>query len=227
MDSVFPLQDVSTASEGSLSLLASGLEGTPGSMMILGLSGSDWVVRKSRPEVGFASIELTRPWSVSSVAGINEASLAVSLVSEGESQTSRSAGAPPVQLLVQECLQRFTDVEAGIDWCSHRPAQGKACLVLADGSGSRALIRFEGANVHVTRDPMGVQVPAGSGPEVDALRDSMEQTKKLDEALLSEALIKQSARAYVRLQCDGPLFEMKTVAGPDETLSLEMDSSAN
>ena len=223
IDSVFPLQDADTNVRHGFSLLASDLENTPGSTLILGLSGPDWVVRKSRPEVGFASIELTRPWSVSSVAGINEASLAVGLISDEAPQSPGSEGAPPVQLLVQECLQRFTDVEAGIDWCSHRPSYGTACLLLADGSGSRALIHFQGAEVHVTRDPVGVQVPGGSGAEVDALRDSIEQTGTLDPTLLSEALIQQSARAYVRLQCDGPLFEIRTVAGPEETLSLEMD----
>ena len=227
IDSIFPLQDGETSSEGRLSLLASGLGSKPGSTMLLGLSGSDWVVRKSRPEVGFSSIELTRPWSVSSVAGINEASLAVGLVSEAASRGAGNAGSPPVELLVQECLQRFTDVEAGIDWCSHRPAQGTACLLLADKSGSRAMIRFQGSDVDVTRDPVGVQVSGGSGPEVDSLRESIEQTKALDETLLAEALIKQSARAYVRLQCEGPLFEVRTVAGPEETLSLEMDPIAS
>lgn len=224
IDSVFPLQDVDTASaEGSLALVASGLEARPGSMLVRGLSGSDWVVRKSRPEVGFASVELTRPWSVSSVAGINQASLAVCLVPDAMPSVSEVSERPSVQLLVQECLQRFVDVEAGIDWCSHRPAYGTASLLLADASGSRALIRFQGKNVHVTRDLAEVQAVGASGPQVESLCESATDTKKLDEALLSQALVAQSARAYVRLSCDGPLFEVRTVVGPEEALRLELD----
>ena len=225
IDSVFPLQDADPGSaEGSLTLVASGFESTPGPTLVRGLSGPDWVVRKSRPEVGFASIELTRPWSASSVAGINEASLAVCLVPDRLSSEAQVSGRPPVPLLVQECLQRFEDVDAGIDWCSHRPAHGAARLLLADASGRRALIRFEGEQVDVTRDLADVQALGTSGTQVESLLESVAQTREMDPVLLSEAMIKESAQSYVRLVCDGPLFEVQSLTGPEESLCLELGS---
>ena len=102
-------------------------------------SGADesYVVRRSVPEVGFASVELTRPWFVSAFAGVNEHGLAVAL------QAPRQAGAPTdltSTLLVQDCLQPFTPVAACVDWCSKRPSQGASRLGVADVSGDRAQI---------------------------------------------------------------------------------------
>jgi len=37
-----------------------------------GVPGSAWILRHSRPEVGFASHEVTLPWLASAVAGVNE-----------------------------------------------------------------------------------------------------------------------------------------------------------
>lgn len=102
-------------------------------------SGADesYVVRRSVPEVGFASVELTKPWFVSAFAGVNEHGLAVALQApcRAESPTDLTS-----TLLVQDCLQRFTTVAACVDWCSKRPSQGASRLGVADVSGDRAQI---------------------------------------------------------------------------------------
>ena len=226
VDSIYSLQGAGAANgEQAMALFGSGLDGKTGEMLIRGLPDSDWVVRKSQPEVGFASIELTQAWSVSSVAGINEASLAACMVPNRDSPEPEEGGWPPAQLLVQECLQRFQDVEAGIDWCSHRPSSGGASLLLADRSGGRALIRFQGKEVHVTRNPAGVHAVGSSEPLVELLCESTANASRLDEKLLSQVLMKQSARGYVRLFCDGPRFEVRNIMGPEEALCLEVGST--
>ncbi|MFP6638793.1 MAG: hypothetical protein VCC04_01010, partial [Myxococcota bacterium] len=137
VDSLFRLQGRMGQVEGSaIALSAASLDGDSGEMLARGLPGANWVVRRSRPEVGFASLELTHAWWVTAVAGINEASLAACLVPHAGPIDDRAAedSLPSAHLLVQECLQRFEDVDAGIDWCAHRPASGDASLWLADGS---------------------------------------------------------------------------------------------
>jgi len=223
VDSIYPLQGTSAANgEQAMALFGSGLDGQTGEMLIRGLPDSDWVVRKSQPEVGFASIELTQAWSITSVAGINEASLAACMVPNRDSVESEEGRWPPAGLLVQECLQRFQDVEAGIDWCSHRPSSGEASLLLADGTGGRALIRFEGEEVRVTRNPAGIYAVGSSEPLVGSLCESMENASRLDEELLSQVLMKQSARGYVRLSCSEPRLEARNIKGPEEALCLEI-----
>lgn len=96
-----------------------------------------YTVRRSVPEVGFASVELTKPWFVSAFAGVNEHGLAIVL------QAPLEAGSPTgltATLLVQDCLQRFSTVAACVDWCSKRPSQGASRLGVADRWGDRAQI---------------------------------------------------------------------------------------
>ena len=219
VDSIYPLQGSGEAKEAqAVALFGARPTGETAASLIRGLSGPDWVVRKSRPEVGFASIELTQAWSVSSAAGINEASLAACMVPDGGSSQFEGDAYPPAQLLVQECLQRFQDIEAAIDWCSHRPSSGEASLLLVDGSGGRALVAFQGKEVQVTRNPAGVYGVSSPEPLVEALGESVASPSGLDEKLLSQVLVQQSARGYVRLCCDGPRFEVQNITGPEEAL---------
>ena len=120
--------------------------GASGALLMRGLPevvgpGSAWVVRRSRPEVGFASLEVTLPWLVSSVAGVNAVGLCVAMASIPK---SIPGSAPPSLLLVQECLQRFEGIEGALDWCLERPASGDITLLLADASGALASIEQRG-----------------------------------------------------------------------------------
>jgi len=115
--------------------------------------GAAWILRRSRPEVGFASLDVTLPWLGASVASLNAEGLAVALTPAG-------AGAGPV-LLVQECAERFADVESALDWCSKRPVQGRGGLLLADASGEAAAIALDGRERRVER-PAGEPLSAGA-----------------------------------------------------------------
>lgn len=108
------------------------------------LPESQWVLRRSLPDVGFASVEVTLPWLATSVAGVNEAGV-VAAVDPGPDSLPRS-DAPSALLLVQECLQRFDDVTGCLDWVLKRPASGSVQLVVGDATGRVARVRIDDAN---------------------------------------------------------------------------------
>lgn len=126
----------------------------------MGSSGSEhgegaWIVRESRPVVGFRSLELTRPWGVPAVAGVNDAGLAV-IVRPSESATAviRGGDAPPI-LLVQDCLARFEHLAGALDWCRKRPVEGEQTILLGDASGARATVEYRGRERRVESRPAG------------------------------------------------------------------------
>ncbi len=176
--------------------VAAGLrgEGQPILMRTLG-SGAreDWILRRSRPEVGFDSVEVTLPWLASAVAGINEGGVAVAMVPRSASYGSgvlagavNARHAPHAILLVQECLQRFEDVAGCIDWCTKRPRAGNVSLLLADAAGQLARVEVEGTESRVSG--------LGAAYSFDGAREPLAST--LDANLRSDAsLSPQCARA--------------------------------
>ena len=105
------------------------------------LPDGGWIARRSEPEVGFASVEITLPWLPCAVGGVNEAGVAAAVVSHPGAAAS---DAPSALLLAQECLQRFDDVTGCIDWSLKRPASGCVRLVVADGAGRVAVVEIDG-----------------------------------------------------------------------------------
>jgi hypothetical protein len=190
-------------------LLARGLPGHPG-------AGSQWIVRRSRPEVGFGSVEVTLPWLVSAVAGVNEAGLAASLV-VGSTRARSTENAPPFLLMVQECLQRFEDLPAATDWCLNRPASGPAVLLLADASGETCAIHAIGTErrVEVTAAD-GVLMAGGS----QALRQRIAKDGAVDGSdLLGAGLTAGSA--WVRISPEQRALEVLGLGDQAEVLRLE------
>lgn len=104
-----------------------------------------WIVRESRPVVGFRSLELTLAWLVSAVAGVNEAGLAVlAPPTDGAASAAHRDGAAPPLLLVQDCLARFENLAGALDWCRKRPVEGEQTIHFGDASGARATIEIRG-----------------------------------------------------------------------------------
>jgi hypothetical protein len=119
-----------------------------------------WIVRRSRPEGGFACLELTRPWRVAAFAGVNEAGLAaVSVPGRAPDGTC----AAPAGLLAHDCLHRFSRVENALDWCSGRPAGRGAGLLFADAHGGLAGVEVRGDARRVLRPDAGRLVWADAG----------------------------------------------------------------
>jgi len=108
-----------------------------------GAGKAPWLLRQSRPENGFASLEIVTPWLPGGVAGVNAAGLALAC-STLEAVPPSQGFAAPAFLLVQECLQRFESVEGAEQWCLHRPAGGRATVLIADAAGGLAGVEVAG-----------------------------------------------------------------------------------
>jgi hypothetical protein len=123
-----------------------------------------WLVRRSRPEGLFASLELTRPWLSHALLGVNERGLAVAVVA-GVGPVDGAPGA----LLAQDCLERFEALDAALEWCEGRPGAGGAVVLVADASGDVAGIEIGSRHRRVLRPDAGVLVVGGAergGPEL-------------------------------------------------------------
>ncbi len=113
-----------------------------------------WIVRESRPVVGFRSLELTLAWLVPAVAGVNEAGLAVlAPLPDGAASAPRRDGAAPPLLLVQDCLARFENLAGALDWCRKRPVEGEQTIYFGDASGARATVEIRGRERRVEISP--------------------------------------------------------------------------
>jgi hypothetical protein len=125
-----------------------------GARLVRALADADWLLRRSAPEVGFASVEITLPWLATGVAGVNAAGVVAA--ADPRPHPERT-GAPSALLLVQECLQRFEDVAGCLAWALGRPAAGGVRLVFGDASGRVAEVEIrEGRRVsREIREPEG------------------------------------------------------------------------
>ncbi|MCH7866970.1 MAG: hypothetical protein IH881_04690 [Myxococcales bacterium] len=168
-----------------------------GPVIVRTLSGasfdtSPWILRRSRPEVGFASAEITLPWLATAVAGINESGVAVAIAPRSESYGGgvtagavNARNAPHAVLLVQECLQRFEDIEGCLDWCRKRPRSGNVSLMIADAAGHLARIEVEGVDCTIAEIDADFALD-GAPPEVDEeLRSHLRDHQQIDLAALS------------------------------------------
>jgi len=156
-----------------------------GSLVARTLTG-ECIVRRSRPEGVFRSVEVTRPWLTAALAGVNERGLAVAVVAWGAAAGNCAA---PCALLVQDCLERFEALDAALDWCMARPGGGCATLLFADAQGEVAGVRIAGDARRVLRPADGFlqagAVPARAGELAKTLRD---EAAPLDAAILADRL---------------------------------------
>ena len=136
--------------------VALALEGPPA--LVLRPLGGEWILRRSRPEGGFRSVEVTRPWLAHALVGVNEEGLAAAVaVPDG----ARAAGLPSAPL-VTDCLQRFGALEPALEWCLGRPARREAVIVLADAGGEVAAVEIAPEGRRVLRAADGWLAAGGS-----------------------------------------------------------------
>ena len=121
-----------------------------------------WIVRRSRPEVGFPSIEITLPWLAGAVAGINDSGVSVVIGSPVAAPIERGLAAAPAWMLAQDCLQRFVALDASLEWCLRRPSGGDFTLLLGDASGEFAVIDSSAEGCQLRERGMGPLVAGGS-----------------------------------------------------------------
>jgi hypothetical protein len=152
-----------------------GLGGASGVGLVRGLPAlaapaDAYCLRRSRPEVGFASVEITLPWLTTAIAGVNSAGVCVALAPLRARPRGLGAAAP-THLLTQECLQRFEDVDGCIDWCLKRPVLGDATFVLSDARGDTATVDVRGRERRVERREKGPVGANAMGPTAGADAD--------------------------------------------------------
>jgi hypothetical protein len=146
--------------------LAAGPPLTSGGCLVARTLAGEPVVRRSAPEGGFASVELTLPWLTAALAGVNEGGLAVAAVSLAGCGVG-DACSVPAALLVQDCLARFDSIGGAVDWCAGRPAGGRAAILLADARGELALVAIDGDDRRVV-PPKAAFACEGVGPDAAA-----------------------------------------------------------
>lgn len=135
-----------------------------------------WLLRRSRPEGLFASIEIARHGVAAALIGVNERGLAAAVL-PGRGDRSQA----PAWLLVQDCLERFEALEPALDWCRARPGAAGGGLLLMDASRAAALIHFD-AERRVTR-PSGHRLLHAPEAELPALEQSLGACTAEPEAL--------------------------------------------
>ncbi len=133
--------------------------GDPGKVLLARSVAGDSIVCRFRPDGGFGSLELVRPWLTSGLAGVNEEGLALLCAPVGDEPGSCAA---PAVLLARDCLQQFDSVGAALEWCTGRPAGGRATLLVADASGELAAVEIAGAARQVRRADAGLLVAAAA-----------------------------------------------------------------
>jgi hypothetical protein len=109
----------------------------PSGVLGRGLDGV-WLLRRSRPEGLFASLDVVRHGVAAPLLGVNERGLAAAAL-PGRGERSQA----PAWLLVQDCLERFEALEPALDWCRVRPGGTGGGLLLMEASGAAAAVFFE------------------------------------------------------------------------------------
>lgn len=162
----------------------------PRALLARALMG-EHIVRRSRPEGLFASVDVTDPALPSALIGVNERGLGVVVVVDGAAAARCSA---PAALLAQDCLERFATLDAALEWCLARPGGGRGWLLLADAGGEVAGLEVSGDARRVLRPAEGVLAREGSasGDLAKALRNGApsapaELVRRMPDAIVVDA----------------------------------------
>jgi hypothetical protein len=178
-----------------------------------GAGARPWLLRRSAPEHDWRSLEVTLPWLVPALAGVNERGLAVLAVVLAPAPASLAECAAPALLLAQDCLQRCDGTQKAIEWCERRPAGGCAALLFADAAGDVAEVAVAGAERRVRRTRDGL---LASAADPGAARE-------LEKACALEAALDAAALARVLLGC-APAAE--AARGGRRTAAVVLDPAA-
>lgn len=139
----------------------------------------DAVARRSKPEGGFESIEMTQPWRTAPLAGVNEAGLAAAAIAEPARPSGPADCAVPAALLVSDCLARFDGLDGAIDWLLARPGGGQATILLADATGEIAGVRISGADRSISRPADDLLVRTGGHERHGEIEKGLRQASPL------------------------------------------------
>jgi Acyl-coenzyme A:6-aminopenicillanic acid acyl-transferase len=117
------------------------------------------VLRCSKPDGRYRTLEITLPALTHPLLGVNEAGLAVACHAVAI-RPGRCAA--PAALLARDCLERFARVDSALAWCRERPGAPHAALLLADASGAAVGIEIAERVRDVRRPTEGLLVTGHS-----------------------------------------------------------------
>jgi hypothetical protein len=153
------LEALAGASHGPSLALARG-----GAALVARSTPVDALLRRTRPEGRLRSVELTLTPLTTALLGVNE--LGLTLACDAGPLEAGTCAAPAA-LLARDCLERFAEVEAALEWCMHRPAARCAAILMADAHGRVAGVQIAHASRRALRPESGLLL-VREGSRVDA-----------------------------------------------------------
>ena len=168
-----------------------------------------WILRASRPEIGFSSVEVTLPWLAGGVAGVNEAGIAAVAAAPPAASIERAVCGAPAWLLVQECLQRFDSLERSLEWCLLRPMAGSFSLLLGDAKGEVAVVEVSAGSRELQQRAAGHAVAGGEPAARAALCKRVAQHERAGPEWLADEPVAGETAAQVWLDPGSSLLEWR------------------
>jgi hypothetical protein len=107
------------------------------------LPATGLVLRRTRPDGGYANLTLTRPALPAALAGVNERGLAGAVVLL-ESPAPGDRWAASGALLLEGSIERLDDTEKALEWCERRPGGGRLRLLFSNASGTAGALEIDG-----------------------------------------------------------------------------------
>jgi hypothetical protein len=146
------------------------------------------LLRRTRPEGRFSTLELALAPLTTPLLGVNEAGLAVTC-DPGPAEPGSCAA--PGALLARDCLERFADAETALAWCLARPAAGRVALLLADARGAVVGVAIARGGRRVLRQRGGLLLGG------ESQRAAAELAKRFDDVSFEpDAASQQLAAAF-------------------------------
>jgi hypothetical protein len=112
-----------------------------------------YIVRETRPEGGYRSIEFTVAPLVGAIDGVNEKGLAVTY---NYAQTlDEDKPDPTISMRIGQALSRLENVADAIEWLTSCPRWGSGLLMLADAGGDIASLELSNSQAEARRPADG------------------------------------------------------------------------
>ena len=115
-----------------------------------------YILRRSRPEGGLASLDFTAAPLCGTVDGVNERGLCIAY--NYAYTTDGPAAAPPISMSIAEALGQCATVGQAAERIAARPRPSGGILMLADAEGDVASLELTAARHHLRRPTEGEDV---------------------------------------------------------------------
>lgn len=183
-----------------------------------------YVLRESRPDSGFRSIEFTVAPLAGTVDGINERGLCI--CNNYAFTVDTAAPTATISMVIAETLDRCGTVTEAADWIAAQPRWGAGLLMLADASGDIASLELSSTRCQVRRPVNGEDIlfhtNAFSCPETRAVQVPWEAvfTEHAPASLRGTRLHESAEVRDCRL---AELLRHSAPLGPDELAAIMAD----